>query len=166
MSTALSMKAGPTLRPAAILVGTGLLVATVDAIFASTYWHVAAGVPATRILQGIAAGLLGKAAFQGGDATAWLGAALHYGMAMAMVLVYYFASRWMPVLARRPWVYGPLYGLVVYAVMNGVVLPLSAVGKQPHAVAWVVCSVVVHVLVVGVPSALAARAARGVSAGG
>jgi len=162
MSTELSMKAGPMSRPVAILLGTGLLVATLDAVFACTFWQLVASVPVPRIFQGIAAGLLGKASFQGGATTAWLGALLHYAMAMVMVLVYYVASGWWPVLARRPWVYGALYGLAVYVVMTEVVVPLSAAAKQPHPVVWVVSSVLVHMLVVGVPSALAARAARGV----
>ncbi|WP_266168783.1 hypothetical protein [Dyella subtropica] len=161
MTASLSMRASLTPKAANILLGTGLLVATVDAIFASTFWRLVAGVPASRIVQGIAAGLLGKAAFQGGAGTMGLGAVLHYGMAIAMVFAYYFASRWLPALVRRPWMYGPLYGLVVYAVMNGIVVPLSAAPPSPHLLGWVISSIFVHMFVVGLPSALAARAALG-----
>jgi len=45
--------------------------------------------------------LLGPASFEGGLPTAWLGAALHYFIATAIVVVYYAASLRLPALVRR-----------------------------------------------------------------
>ena len=76
--------------------------------------------------------------------------------------VYWTASRRLPTLLARPYLYGSLYGLVVYAVMNYIVIPLSATKRPRFILIWVVCSVIVHVLFIGIPAALfAGRAERG-----
>ena len=86
------------------------------------------GVPAIKICQSIASGLLGKDAFDGGLPVAALGVFLHFFTMAVIVLVYWGLSRKWPVLLRQPFLWGPLYGVGVFAVMNYVVVPLSAIG--------------------------------------
>jgi hypothetical protein len=125
------------------------------------------GVPPLRIGQSIAAGLLGRAAFAGGVGTALLGAVLHFAIATVVVGVYLAASRIIPTLARRPLLWGPLYGLGVWVVMNYVVLPLSAASSGgPRSTAVVLNGLLIHVVGVGLPAALVARAATGPAATG
>jgi uncharacterized membrane protein YagU involved in acid resistance len=88
-----------------------------------------------------------------------IGAALHYFIALCIVLVYWVASRRFEVLVRRPIVSGSIYGVLVYLVMNYVVIPLSATKRPAFLLSWVVCSVLVHAFVIGVPAALFSRAA-------
>src|SRR5207249_2813469 len=107
-----------------------------------------------RIFQSIATGLLGRAAFGGGLPTALLGAALHYGIALAIVTVYFAASRYFPLLTRRPFLCGSLYGVLVYFFMNYVVIPLSATSRPRFLLSWVVCSILVHAFLIGVPAAI------------
>ena len=116
------------------------------------------GVPAARVMQSIAAGLLGKASYQGGAATVLLGTLLHFFIAGMVVLVYFLASRRVRALAEQPVLYGALYGLVVFAVMNFVVIPLSALAPGPRTLARMVPGILVHLLGVGLPAAFAARA--------
>jgi len=135
----------------------GLLAGTFDMLYATGFWALR-DVPAQRIFQSVAAGALGRAAFTGGWATALLGLSLHYLIAAAMGLAYAFAARDVPPLRDRPWRYGALYGLVLYAFMNFVVVPLSASprgGSLPMS--WTVCSVIAHVVLVGWPCAWFAR---------
>jgi hypothetical protein len=119
-----------------------------------------AGVPAQRIFQSVAAGLLGKASFEGGAATAALGLALHFFIATTMSVVYYVGARRWPLLWRRPMLAGAGYGLMLYGVMNHIVVPLSAAGhggaKDPL---WVGLSIVAHMFLIGVPIALATSVA-------
>jgi hypothetical protein len=119
------------------------------------------GVAPVRILHSIASGLLGKEAREGGAATAALGVVLHFTIAAGIVGVYFLAARRLPLLARRPWTCGPLYGVAAYFVMQLVVLPLSAaaVGGIPRAWPVLVNGLLIHALGVGLPSALWARAA-------
>lgn len=110
----------------AIVLG-GIVAATLDIGAAMLI----SGASLTKILQFIASGLLGKAAFSGGAATAALGAALQELMGLIIAAVFVSASLALPWLRRR-WVAGGLaYGVVIYLVMNYVVMPLSAVGRYP-----------------------------------
>jgi len=50
------------------------------------------GVTPVRILQSIASGVLGRAAYQGGTRTAALGLALHFGISFGVVAAYLIAT--------------------------------------------------------------------------
>jgi hypothetical protein len=148
-------------RPLATVAAGGVVAGTLDIVFACVFWALARGVAPTRILQSVAAGLLGDASFQGGTASAVLGLVLQYVIALSMSFTYYaVAGRW-PALVRRPWPYGAAYGLLLYGIMNYIVVPLSAARSGASAPLWVALSVLVHVLFIGIPIALFARRARG-----
>ncbi len=136
----------------------GLVAAALDiaAAFAMSWPR----VPPARVLQYIASGLLGPAAFRGGAATAGLGLLLHTVIACSAATVYYGASRWWPVLVRRPIACGAAYGITVYAAMQLVVLPLSRVSMGTTSWQSRALPIAVHIICVGLPIALAARAAR------
>src|SRR5436190_22303629 len=106
----------------AILYGT-LAVGTLDALDAIVFFGLRSGARPIRIFQGIASGLIGPAARQGGLKTALLGMALHYFIAFGIVVTYFLASRRVSLLTRRPVLCGLLYGLAAYAVMTLVVIP-------------------------------------------
>ena len=111
-----------------------------------------------RILQSVAAGLLGRpAATSGGWRTAILGLALHFFIAGVVVTVYVLASRKIGLLVRHPILMGAAYGLAVCAFMQYVVLPMSATsGGMPRS--WIILAnlLFAHVFCVGIPSALVA----------
>jgi hypothetical protein len=115
-------------------------------------------VTPVRVLHSIASGVLGADAYRGGARTAALGVALHFVIAFGAAAVYYAASRRLRFLVRRPVVSGLLYGVAVYLFMNLVVLPLSAIPfKVSYAPAVFATGLVVHMLCVGLPIALAVR---------
>lgn len=143
----------------AILLG-GLVAGLLDISYAFLLWGLR-GVPPVRILQSVAGGLLGADTYEGGTGTAVLGAALHLLIACLIAAVYVLASRRLPDLARRPALWGPLYGIGAYLVMNYVVVPLSAFprrGGTPAPVVWIT-GVLAHMFLIGLPIALAARRA-------
>jgi len=144
----------------AVLYGT-LVVGTLDALDAIVFFGLRSGARPIRIFQGIAFGLIGPAARQGGLATAALGVFLHYFIAFGIVLTYFLVSRRVRLLTRRPVICGLMYGVAAYAVMNLVVLPLSQVGGPSMPAAPVLANgLLIHMFGVGLPSALFARAAR------
>jgi len=63
-----------------------------DILYAYTFWAVKSQVPAQRVFQDVAAGLLGEASFQGGWSTAALGLALHFLIAIITAVVYYLVA--------------------------------------------------------------------------
>lgn len=136
----------------ALLHGTAV-VAALDALDAMVFAYVVRGSSPARMFQGIASGLLGRASFDGGWATAVLGAIIHVVIALAVVATFLLASRWLPRLRRRPLLWGTLYGIAVYAFMNLVVIPLSAIGPLAYRWPQVVNGLAIHVLAVGIPAA-------------
>jgi hypothetical protein len=138
----------------------GIAVGVLDLLDACVFYGLR-GVSPIRILQSIAGGLLGRASFQGGLGTAALGLFLHFLIAFVIVAIYFAAARSVPVLTRRPFLFGPLYGLAAYWVMNYVVLPLSAAGAAHPAGAVLTNGLLIHAFGVGLPAALAARAQFG-----
>jgi hypothetical protein len=143
----------------AILVG-GAIAGALDITYAIVF-SAYRGVPPMRILQSVAGGLLGKAAFDGGAPVAALGLFLHFFIAFTIAAIFYFASRRIPFLSRRPVVSGILYGIGVYAVMNLVVLPLSAYPpRKSFPLIVIATGLLVHMFFIGVPIALAASKAQ------
>ena len=151
--------APPSERPRAaraILWG-GLLAGLGDITFAFVVSGLN-GVGPVRVLQSVAGGLLGRAAREGGLATAALGGALHFFIAFVAAAGYWLASRKLDVLVRRPVVCGLLYGAAVYVVMYFVVLPLSAIYfPLSRAPSSILLNSAGHMLLVGLPIALAVR---------
>jgi hypothetical protein len=157
MTTA-SIATRPT-HPLVFVLAGGLVAGTLDIVYACVFWGLKRGVPAQRILQSVAAGLLGKASFEGGRATAALGLGLHFFIALSMSVTYYLVARRWPLLRERPLLCGVGYGLLLYAIMNYVVLPLSAAGPGTKDALWITLSIAVHALLIGVPIAVFARRA-------
>jgi hypothetical protein len=146
----------------AILYGT-LVVGILDGLDAIIFFGLRSGAAPARIFQGIAAGVLGRAAaVQGGTRTALLGVLLHFFIAFGIVTTFYVVSRKARVLTRHAILSGILYGLAVYVIMNYVVIPLSAIPPRTAATptAVHVNGLLIHAFGVGLPSALFARAAE------
>jgi hypothetical protein len=154
-----SERSGELLTPVRAVAYGGLTVGFLDGLDAVIFFGLR-GVSPERIFQSIASGLLGRAAYQGGLPTVVLGVLLHFTIALAIVTIYHLVSRRVPGLARRPFVWGPLYGITVYLTMNLVVLPLSAAVTGPRSPLVVVNGLFIHIIGVGIPSALFARAAQ------
>jgi uncharacterized membrane protein YagU involved in acid resistance len=151
-------------RPWLVIAAGGAVIGTLDLAFAILFW-LRHDVAPVRILQSIARGWLGDAAFEGGAAAAWLGAVSHYCIATMFVVAYYLAARRMPKLLAHPVRNGLGYGVLLYLAMNFVVLPLSAAGLPGFGnTAWVVGSVLAHA-VFGVLSACFASIATGAGPG-
>ncbi len=146
--------------PWTFVLAGGFVAGTLDIVYACLFWGLKRDVPAQQILQSVAAGLLGEASFEGGWATAALGLALHFLIALSMSAAYYLAAGRLPVLRERPFLCGAGYGLLLYAVMNYVVVPLSAAGPGSKDPLWITLTIAVHALLIGIPIALAARRAR------
>jgi|HubBroStandDraft_1064217.scaffolds.fasta_scaffold1046392_1 hypothetical protein len=146
-----------TQNPLRAILQGGLIAGVLD-ITAAFLLSAPRGIRPAVILRGIASGLLGKSAFQGGISIAVLGAFLHFVIAFGAAAVYVTASRWLTILTRQAVLCGLLYGIVVYLFMNEIVLPLSAFPFRGHPSAVnLLISIAVLMLVVGLPISLSAR---------
>lgn len=142
----------------AVVVG-GLVAGALDIVFAISF-AAYNGMPPVRLLQVVASGVFGKAAFSGGVAMAACGLALHFAMSILWAAVFLALALLRPALVRRPFVAGIAFGIVVFLAMRPVVLPLSAfpfpVTFKPLAT---VLDLLSHTFLFGVPIALALRRA-------
>ena len=140
----------------AILIG-GAIAGALDITYAIGF-SALRGVPPIRILQSVASGLLGAPAFHGGWPTAALGLLLHFCIALLWATIFYFASRAIPFLTRHPVISGLFYGFLIYALMNLVVLPLSAFPRKvTFPLLVLITGILVHMFCIGLPIALAVR---------
>lgn len=163
------MKSAPSARtpfsPARTIILGTVAVGTVDICWAFLI-SAAGGTGPIKVLQSVAGGWLGEATYQGGMATAFLGMFTHYFIAGSVVTTYFLVSRKFVGLVRRPWIWGPVYGAVVYFVMYQLVLPLSAwQGTGLHPIdhtANFLKGLFIHLFGIGLIAALVAR--RGTSA--
>jgi uncharacterized membrane protein YagU involved in acid resistance len=136
----------------------GALVAgTLDISAAFLTAWLRAGIGPVRLLQFVASGLIGAAAFTGGAKTAILGLALHFLIATVATVVFYLASRKLLFLIERPVNFGLLYGIVVYLFMNFVVLPLSSVAPRPMTLTGFTIGILTIMFCIGLPIALIVR---------
>jgi len=156
MSSTASEVVAKNPRALPTILWAGLVSGALD-ITAALIVYARFGKFSVRLLQGIASGLLGKAAFEGGLATALLGLLCHFFIATSAAAVYFAASRRLPILVQRAVVSGALYGVAVYFFMQLVVLPLSAIGLRPFSIRATVIGVTIHICCVGLPIALTVR---------
>jgi hypothetical protein len=141
----------------------GAIVGVLDITAACINAGVAYGFGPLRLLKGVAGGLLGRSALQGGFATAALGLAMHFTMALTVAAIFYALSRRLP-LPQKLWrvvAVGLLYGAAVFAVNNFATAPfLSWVRSlylhtpilfKPPMGWW---QLIIHLFCVGLPIAL------------
>src|ERR1700743_3420984 len=115
----------------------------------------AQGTPVERLLQFVASGALGPSSFQGGKKPAGIGLLFHFLIAVIAATIYYAISRVVPVSLARPVLFGALYGIAVDLVMSRIVVPLSRAPKREFSLKAFLTQLVIHILCVGLPIALA-----------
>lgn len=142
----------------------GALVGVLDITAACIDARVEYGVPPVHVLQSVAGGLLGRGSYNGGLASAALGVAMHFTMALTVATIFYALSRWFFTLPQKlsgVVIVGMLYGLAVFVVNNfgtafflswvrSLYLHTPVVFKPPMG--W--SQLIIHLFCVGLPVAL------------
>jgi glucan phosphoethanolaminetransferase (alkaline phosphatase superfamily) len=142
----------------AILLG-GLIAGALDITYACLHYGLVYDIPPTRIFQSVAAGVFGRdEARAGGLSTASVGLGLHFLLTTIMAAFFVAWTRMVPALNRWPLLSGPTYGLAVFALMQFVVLPLSAAGDGNHPEGqFLLGGLLIHAFGVGYVIALIAK---------
>lgn len=162
----------------------GLAAGVLDILYAFiVYGPLSYGLSPMQVLQSVAGGWTGRDAAMAGEwSTAALGLATHFGIALVMALAYVLIAARAKAFTGRAILWGIVYGLVLYVVMNYVAVPLSAAasGQFPASAGealqrlqesfsaarprydadfpWMIpATIFTHTVLVGVPIALAAK---------
>jgi hypothetical protein len=143
----------PGLHPA---VACGLLATVLDLALAIVWWAFE-GMPPQRVLQSIAEWVLGARAYGMGMASAVFGAALYATLICAIAAAYRGLAQRFPALSRRPLLYGSAYGLAMYFLVFGALVPALLQRPAFGGPAWMVACMLAYMFLIGVPCALFAR---------
>lgn len=131
------------------------IAGTLDILAAITLTLAYGRAPAA-MLRYVASGPF-PAATGWGAAGSALGLAVHYALMAAMATVYVLAADRVPKLKASALLWGAVYGVATYVVMNLIVVPLRFdTGFPPSAIGFAT-QMFCHVFLVGVPIALIAK---------
>jgi hypothetical protein len=145
-------------RPRALraILPAGLTCGALD-ITAALLVYGSFGLGPLRLLQGIASGLLGSVAYEGGMATALLGLLCHFFIALSAATIFFATSRRFSFLVEHAVFSGALYGVAVYFFMARIVVPLSAARRGPFSFKFMFIGIVIRIFCVGLPIATLVR---------
>ncbi len=90
-------------------------------------------LPMLTIGRAVATGLYGRGAFKMGDNVGWQGVGLHFAMSLVIAAVYVLAAERIAAMRQNVLVFGLLYGVGIFVVMNYGVRPLSKAGLSHYA---------------------------------
>jgi len=130
-----------------VIIGTLHLVIQSFIVFSLLY-----KVPFISVVQYVASGALGDAAFAGGLATALLGVIFHYLISFVIAAVFIMSATRIPLLRRNAIVGSILFGVAAWFVMGFIVIPLSATPVLPPPTLFqLIEGFIEHALIIGLP---------------
>lgn len=145
-----------------LVTGAGLATGVSDGLFACILSTVFYGSTVTRLWQGVAATVLGKAAFEGGIRTALIGVAMHFGVAFGwsavLLALVALSSKVRRVLGSRngSLKVAAVYGPTIWIIMSIIVIPLLLRRLPTFTVRWWIQGIG-HIPFVGLPMAAVMR---------
>lgn len=136
----------------AILI-TSFIAGTLDA-FAAVLMNLKTGP--VKVFQFIASGLFGKQAFAGGWWMVALGVLMHYFIAFVFVWLFFAGCKALKLKGEKIIFIGVAYGMIIWAVMNLAVLPLTKIPRVPFNWRSAINGAVILMLAIGLPAGVAA----------
>ena len=130
------------------------IAGTLDILFAAIMSMVFGKGPAA-MLRTVASGPF-PGASEWGAAGSAVGLLTHFILMAIMAAVFVLGARSLPALTDKPVLWGILYGLTTYVVMNWIVVPLRFDTPLPPAPRPIVSQLFAHIVLVGIPIALIA----------
>lgn len=141
-----------------------LLCGSLDAVYATVLTLVCGTGDVGGVWRGVASGPFGDAADTWGLGGAVIGLGVHFAIMAVMVAAGLWLARKSPFGTVAPWKAGTLYGLALYAVMYGIVLPqrFGVPFPNPDKVKLAL-ALFPHVFLVGIPMFVLFRRTRPLS---
>ena len=135
-----------------------LVSGSLDALAGVIVYLALFGYNPFQVLQSIAEGIYGPAAFKGGLLTVSAGLVLHYLIAFVVSILFFYAYPKIKILSKYNVVSGLLFGAAIWLVMNLVVVPLSNIPASPFNPLLAFLGISWHMVLVGLPIALITKA--------
>ena len=145
-----------TKNPLPFIIGAWLLAGTLD-ISSALIWVAIRGKNPVSVFNYIASAVFGQEAFTGGTSMIIIGFLFHYLIALifsvALFLLYPFIHRFI----RNKFLAGILFGLVNWAIMTLIVVPLTRIPARPFNLTNAAINIVILMLAIGIPVSLIAH---------
>jgi len=136
----------------------GLIVGTLDILSAFIYYYIKTGKNPLLILQYIASGIYGKEAFSGGSTMMLTGLVLHYVIAMAFTIFFFWIFPKIKDLSKNKIMTGIFYGIFIWVVMNRAIVPLSKIPNAPFNIVNALINAAILIICIGIPLSFMANA--------
>jgi uncharacterized membrane protein YagU involved in acid resistance len=133
------------------IIRAGLIVGTLDILAACIYYFFKTKDNPLNILKFVASGIFGKEAFSGRNNMIVSGLILHYVIAFAFTILFFWLFSNIKILSKNKIVTGIIYGIFVWVVMNLIVVPLSNVPHRPFNMANAIINVIILIVCIGIP---------------
>jgi hypothetical protein len=141
------------------IIQAGLIAGTLDILSAFIYYYVKTGKTNFLVIfKFIASGIFGKAAGEGGSIMILAGFILHYTIAFAFTIFFFWLHPKVNVMSKNRVVTAIVYGLFVWSVMNLIVVPLSNTVHRPFNIANAIINMGILIICIGLPLSFIANA--------
>lgn len=137
------------LLPAILL--TGLIAGTADIILAFISSYVQNNVTPDRVLRFVASGAFGRDGFTGGSNMIFMGLLFHFIIATAFAAILFFLFPKLKLASANWVVLGIIYGVLVWAIMNLLVLPLTNAPQIPLKLQNSLIGIGILIVAIGLP---------------
>jgi hypothetical protein len=134
-----------------VILSTGLLAGTLDAIAAIINYTINGGKLPSKIFQYIASGAVGPQAFTGGAGMVILGIIFHYTIAFSFTLFFFLIFPGLRILSKNLFITGLVYGIFVWLIMNLFVVPMSNVSQPPFHIKQAIIGMLILMFAIGLP---------------
>jgi len=138
------------------VLSAGLLAGTLDITAAIVHYVIKTGKNPVNILNYIASGIFGKAAFGDNSWMPVMGLIFHYSIAIIFIAFFFLIFPKLKFLSRNIVLSGLAYGIFVWVVMNLLVVPLSVISRFPTSVMQSVIGCLILMFAIGLPAAIMA----------
>jgi hypothetical protein len=143
-------QSGNTMKLVKVIGVAFLLAGTLDILAAVIQTLVLGGRP-VKMLQYIASGVFGTESFSGGGSFAIIGLVFHYVIALIWTSIFFLLFPKIKILSKNWVLSGLFWGLLIWAAMNLVVLPLSNVPQSPWNTSRAIIALLILIVAMGLP---------------
>lgn len=139
-------------RPGALqtILLAGFIAGSLDIASAFVQYYIRTGNSPFKILNYVASGLVGKES-SSGNGMAVAGLLLHYVIAFAFTIFFFWIYPKWNLLAKNRWFTAIGYGLFVWVIMNLIVLPLTRIPHIPFNLSRASIAALILICMIGMP---------------
>ena len=141
--------------PQAIIL-TGLVAGILDGTAAVISFIIKTGKDPAIVFKYIASAVFGKTAYTT-PGMVGLGILFHFCIAFIFTIIFFFLYPRISWIGKNKFLAGVLYGIVVWAIMNQLVVPMSQAAQQPFVLKNAIISMLILICFIGIPISLMAN---------